>query len=554
MTVKPAIAATWMGTGVGQTRQTVQTNSKADSNPKTDADTKTASLKSENNNKISTDREAKSNEPIAQKEKPDPIRKDDDQAKTDRSSEDIKRSEAIADLTSVLAVILPVPDHVENALEAQSNAVSKQSDEAVQAVVAASTTQSTDRASDATGVQTGKSAQAATGSGATQSTSDAESTSGEFETELNKVAQGTKIVSDEASEELNITNVTGTTDDAVQASTTLETKASATKTDDQKAENNKSTGTKNQNSESDNNLKTDNGTNQSGQGSTGQRGGGGESGGGKSSSSTGHGLMQKGSKQSSSTNGNGNTANANKAKGGNTNKPTDSGDSKRTTAATAADIKEWVTRNIHEKDSETFKVDETERGPSHDTPLTGGAAYTEPAEPTQTTDSPIPINESTTQKVQNPVTTNQKIDTADIQKQLVDRIDKMLENRRAGRMVIHMEPRELGSLTVTIRTLGQKVDMDILASNDQVRENLKSNANQLHQHVESRGYTVNSLDIQSSLADANQSHQGPNHEMMNRQDFERVQQFNAAVTSNTAAVSANVSAAWSPGEGVDLVI
>ncbi len=109
---------------------------------------------------------------------------------------------------------------------------------------------------------------------------------------------------------------------------------------------------------------------------------------------------------------------------------------------------------------------------------------------------------------------------AHIVKQVSDRLDQVLASRRNGSIVVHLEPRELGQITVNIRQFGTRVDAEITTSNAQVRENLESGRQQLVQQVESKGLSLGSLNVNSQDAGMNG---GKNpQENLQRQDFERM--------------------------------
>ena len=136
-------------------------------------------------------------------------------------------------------------------------------------------------------------------------------------------------------------------------------------------------------------------------------------------------------------------------------------------------------------------------------------------------------------------------------KQLTDRIDSMLENRKSGRMVIHLEPRELGTITLAIRTFGMKVDLDILASNDQVRQNLQESRPHLAHQVESKGYTLGQVDFNQTQMNANTNQSHGQQDTLNREDFQRL--ANLAGNQNQPAPTPSAPARMQT-TGMDLVI
>jgi flagellar hook-length control protein FliK len=537
MTVNTSIAAAWINSGASVDRPSTLPNVKAGNTKAPAVETKNPEPKPENNKSISTDREAKPTEPIARKEKPDPIREDDKKTTKDESNDE-------STLEMMVVQLAPVPDQIETALDASV------ASDPVRTVMEAV---KTDQSSQSQGTQQVVANESASQKGSKSSSTDEASG---FETNLAKAQEGTEIAPEVVLNELNVTQMKGDDDEQIvvaestqstrteEVATESEGVVQTKKSDHQEASEQSHVSTTKSTNDVDDTKQAQ---------SSGQRGGGGGDDDGKGHNNAGNtrGLMQHGTKQTGNSNTGGT---ANKTKGNGAKKAADCDDSVSARKGNALDIKEWVTRNIKEKQTDKVMVDEGEEIP--DIKAADPITTKEPAEATKQTETPISVNESSTSKSQGPLSTNAKLDTTAIQKQLVDRIDKMLEHRRNGRMVIHMEPRELGSLTVTIRTLGQKVDLDILASNDNVRENLKSNQNQLQNQIESKGYTVKSLDIQSSLADANQSQSGQGKETMNRQDFERVQHLTQATMVNASAVvnSSSAAASWYASSGMDLTI
>ena len=172
---------------------------------------------------------------------------------------------------------------------------------------------------------------------------------------------------------------------------------------------------------------------------------------------------------------------------------------------------------------------------------------------TETEAAPLHTDQTRTEVTKSEPTTS-KSKTPDremILKQLTDRIDSMLENRKSGRMVIHLEPRELGTITMAIRTLGTKVDLDILASHDQVRQNLQESRPHLAHQVESKGYTLGQVDFNQTQMNANTNQSHGQQESLNREDFQRM--ANLAGNQRQPAPTPSAPARMQT-TGMDLVI
>ncbi len=106
--------------------------------------------------------------------------------------------------------------------------------------------------------------------------------------------------------------------------------------------------------------------------------------------------------------------------------------------------------------------------------------------------------------------------------QIADRIERLQEGRSPATVTIHLDPQDLGSVTLTVRSLGRLIDADVMASNEAVRAALEQNRPHLAQAVESRGYTVGSLQFTQTHSNTQFSQGQSGHEQATRQDFERM--------------------------------
>ena len=82
-----------------------------------------------------------------------------------------------------------------------------------------------------------------------------------------------------------------------------------------------------------------------------------------------------------------------------------------------------------------------------------------------------------------------------IQRQVADRIETMVAGRRSGSVTVRLNPTDLGTITLTVKSLGSRVDTDIKASHEDVRLALQAHRQDLVQNVESRGLTMNSFNV-----------------------------------------------------------
>lgn len=106
----------------------------------------------------------------------------------------------------------------------------------------------------------------------------------------------------------------------------------------------------------------------------------------------------------------------------------------------------------------------------------------------------------------------------EVARQMAERVEEMLGHRPRGIVTLQLEPQDLGTITMTVRSFGNRVDAEVTASNEAVRQALHENRQQLSQSFEGRGFTVGNL----NLGESGQFSQGtPWSDQSGRQDFER---------------------------------
>ncbi len=94
-----------------------------------------------------------------------------------------------------------------------------------------------------------------------------------------------------------------------------------------------------------------------------------------------------------------------------------------------------------------------------------------------------------------------------------------MATRRNGNVTIQLTPEDLGTITLTVKSFGGRVDADIAASNDNVRAALQENRQQLSQSFESRGLSLGSLHL-SQHGEFSQGQPGQEQQSA-REDYER---------------------------------
>jgi len=126
-----------------------------------------------------------------------------------------------------------------------------------------------------------------------------------------------------------------------------------------------------------------------------------------------------------------------------------------------------------------------------------------------------------------------------ISRRIADRIEELFFTRRSGTVTIQLDPKDLGSITLTVRSFGNRVDAEIGASHEGVRAALAENRQQLSQSIESRGLSLGQL----SLSDHGEFSQGtPWNRSDAREDLQRYANVRLADDPNPARSDAT---SWS---------
>ncbi|HVL39544.1 MAG TPA: flagellar hook-length control protein FliK [Fimbriimonadaceae bacterium] len=107
---------------------------------------------------------------------------------------------------------------------------------------------------------------------------------------------------------------------------------------------------------------------------------------------------------------------------------------------------------------------------------------------------PVEVHASTPAEA---VQTLGRKDAMNIVRQVIDRLEMLVAARPKAGITIHLDPKDFGSITMVVKTLGDSVDARIYASNDQVRHALEQGRVHLGQAMENRGYSLNSVTVSS---------------------------------------------------------
>jgi flagellar hook-length control protein FliK len=105
---------------------------------------------------------------------------------------------------------------------------------------------------------------------------------------------------------------------------------------------------------------------------------------------------------------------------------------------------------------------------------------------------------------------------------VIEQIEEIAATRGNGKVTIRLNPDDLGTITLAVRSFGDNVEAKVTASNDNVRQALHTHRADLVQSVESRGLSMNSFTVGSeSNADAQQQGNGKQQGQDMRQEFAR---------------------------------
>jgi len=133
---------------------------------------------------------------------------------------------------------------------------------------------------------------------------------------------------------------------------------------------------------------------------------------------------------------------------------------------------------------------------------------------------------------QSPATTKlEPIDakkTAEVVRQIVDRVETIAATHRPGGVVIRLNPEDLGTITMAVKSIGDQVEAHIVASDDRVRTALDTSRSQLAQAIEAKGFSLKSVTVtetQSTQTQSQLANQGRSQsQQQDRQDQQALRQ------------------------------
>ncbi|MBS1707104.1 MAG: flagellar hook-length control protein FliK [Armatimonadetes bacterium] len=133
-----------------------------------------------------------------------------------------------------------------------------------------------------------------------------------------------------------------------------------------------------------------------------------------------------------------------------------------------------------------------------------------------------------------------------VREAVADTIRDLVEAKRPGQMTLRLQPEDLGTVTVTVRTLGPRVDADVTASDQGLRASLAQHRHELMASVEKRGLQMGNFTVgqENNAWDASRQagHRQQQGQPM-REDFERAGRMASATAVMTDPVTSVYSAA-----------
>ncbi len=98
-----------------------------------------------------------------------------------------------------------------------------------------------------------------------------------------------------------------------------------------------------------------------------------------------------------------------------------------------------------------------------------------------------------------------KSEPSKVMQRVVEQIQTMLESKRPRTITLRLDPPELGSLQISIKTIGNQVETKILATNGDVRNMVENGKEQLIQMLNSRGLELGAMHVGTQSQNQNQS-------------------------------------------------
>ncbi|MGV3618332.1 MAG: flagellar hook-length control protein FliK [Fimbriimonas sp.] len=122
-----------------------------------------------------------------------------------------------------------------------------------------------------------------------------------------------------------------------------------------------------------------------------------------------------------------------------------------------------------------------------------------------------------------------RLDTHNVVRELANRIELMAAAKNPEGVVIHLQPADLGSITLIVKPdSGEGVSAKVGASNDQVRQALEASQGTLTRQLELRGHVVASVSVSAETAQRD-----PQRQSQGQQSGFQPRQFHSQASSRS---------------------
>lgn len=98
-----------------------------------------------------------------------------------------------------------------------------------------------------------------------------------------------------------------------------------------------------------------------------------------------------------------------------------------------------------------------------------------------------------------------KVEPSKVMQRVVDEIQSLLDSKKGRSITLRLDPPELGSMQISIKTVGNQVQARIMATNGDVRSMVENGKEQLIQMLTSRGLELGSMFVGTQAQNGNQS-------------------------------------------------
>lgn len=157
-------------------------------------------------------------------------------------------------------------------------------------------------------------------------------------------------------------------------------------------------------------------------------------------------------------------------------------------------------------------------------------------------------------------TNRPSVDRHVVVRQVADRIENMVASRPKEGVTVHLEPRDLGTVTLVVKGLRSALDVQVTASDDRVRQSLNSSRPELTQALAPRGIELRELRVAPAPtgSSTNSTSGGANSNGGNANPEGRARSQSSAPTfakaSRGESDSPRTVRSRSAGRGVDLLV